>query len=236
MKKIDKDFIEVMTLEQIIDKVSSCHPGSFHRVTILDGKPQELGDGSTLYTTETLHVRFHVNYGNTPHIMLRNLINLAITPEEITTCQKIYEKLKHKNLISKRTMATFEKKVDMVAKGIKIPEPSKEKEIKEKTKDTKYPFIIYYENGTVSLMCFNSWQNTIKNKKGHSFEFKERGIDFRYFLKLKSGDVYELLPGTEKEEKMLAKARADARLLASKKGGGEASVYTPSINNIIDIR
>jgi autonomous glycyl radical cofactor GrcA len=76
---------------------------------------------------------------------------------------------------------------------------------------------------------------TIKSVKG-GFEYSELPVVVRYFIKKTDGKIFEI--DAEKDEKIkeaMAKARETARTVAGKKGGGTTPVYSPRVQNILNI-
>ena len=235
--KFSHDFLDVMTLDEIRAKVNGCHPGSFHKIMILDGAPISLGDGQTMYITETFNVRFNIKYKAMAHVAFKDLVALAKTPEEVRVCRKVYDNLKHKEVVAKTAVAALEKKEKLVASGAEISTPIVEEKKDEKVRDLICPSIVNCKNGSTTLTCYASFRNKIKNVKG-GFEYSEIQTARRFFIKESSGLIYEITPDDttdEKIKKALDTAVATARATAKKKGGGVSSVYTPKVTNILNI-
>ncbi len=232
----EKNFLDVMTLDEIRAKVNACHPGSWHKIMILDGTPITIDSTKTLYITETFNVRFKINYSNLPHIMLRELINLAETPEDVATCRYIYDHLKHKEIVLTSSVRELEKKEDMVRKGLTLsPTVSSSIPTVIKARDTICPSIVQNKNGSTTLTCYTSFRNTIKSVKG-GFEFEELSTHRRYFLK-ENDTIVEIFDDKTdpKFTAALATGVTLARTNAKKKDGGPSAVFTPKITNILHI-
>lgn len=236
--KFEHDFLNVMSLDEIRAKVNACHPGSFHKIMILDGAPITLDDDKTMYITETFNVRFNIKYGAMAHVQFKKLVGLAKTPREVATCREVYNKLKHKEIVAKTAVAELEKKERLIASGSVIAEPPVEEEKDEKIRDLICPSIVNCKNGSITLTCYASFRNNIKSIKG-GFEYSEIQTQRRFFIRENaSGLIYEITPDKttdEKVKKALETAVATARATAKKKGGGVSSVYTPKVTNILNI-
>lgn len=229
------DFLDALSLEEIKEKVADCQTGSFHSVMILDGSPITLDDGNKLYITETIPATFKINYGNMPQVAFRRMVELAWKPAHVFAARHVYEKLKHKEHVAKKALEILEDKERTIARGEKLPEPvTKEKEDK-RVRDKECPSIIYCGNGSTTLIFYASYQNCIKSVKG-GFEFYEKPIIIRYFIKKPDGTIFEI--DAEKDAKIkeaMRKARVTARSVAGKKEGGTTPVYSPRVQNILNI-
>lgn len=231
MRKVDNDFLNVMTLDAIRAKVNSCHPGSFHSILMIDGAPISIAPDQTLYIIETLGVVFKVNYYNRSYKRLEAQINDAETVEEVNRVKNLYDNFKHKDLMLKSAVATLEKKVQAVKTGAPIPKAVAIAKNNTKVRDNICSSIVYNQNGSITLSALPSFQNTVKSVKG-GFEFKEKSLPKRFFFKIKD-EVYEL---DYDEYKSFEKvAVASARASVKKKDNGPAPFYGPKVTNIIKI-
>ena len=231
MRKVDNNFLDVMSLDAIRLKVNACHPGSFHSILMLDGAPISITPTETLYIVETLSVVFKVNYYNRSYKKLEAQINDAETVEEVNKVKSLYDNFKHKDLILKSAVATLVKKVQAVKAGAPIPKTVAVAKTNTKVRDNICSSIVYNQNGSITLSALPSFQNTIKSVKG-GFEFKEKSSHKRFFLKIQ-GDVYEL--DYEEYKPFESVAVAEARASAKKKDNGPAPFYGPKVTNIIKI-
>lgn len=231
MRKVDSDFLNVMTLDAIRAKVNRCHPGSFHSILMIDGAPISIAPDQTLYIIETLRVVFHTNYYNRSYKKLEDKINKAETVEEVNNVKSLFDNFKHKDLMLKSAVATLEKKVQAVKAGAPIPKTVATAKSVSKVRDSICPAIVYNHNGSITLSALPSFQNTIKNVKG-GFEFKEKSSSKRFFFKIKD-EVYEL--DYDEYKPFENTAVASARAAAKKKNNGPAAFYAPKVTNIIQI-
>lgn len=231
MKKVDNNFLDVMTLDAIRAKVNSCHPGSFHSILMIDGAPISIDPDQTLYIIETLRVVFHTNYYNRSYKKLEDKINKAETVDEVNNVKKLYDNFKHKDLMLKSAVATLVKKVQAVQTGAPIPKTVAIASGAPKVRDNICPAIVYNKNGSITLSALPSFQHTVKSVKG-GFEFKEKSSPKRFFFKIKD-EVYEL---DYDEYKSFEKvAVTTARAAVKKKDNGPAAFYAPKVTNIIKI-
>lgn len=232
MKKVDNDFLNVMTLNDIRAKVNSCKPGTFHSILMIDGAPETLSADQTLYIIETLRVVFGVNYYNRSYKKVEQMITLASTPSEVEMVKDIYDNYKHKELILKSSVAELDKKVQAMKDGNPIPQTTAvARNTAPKVRDTICPAIVYNNNGSITLSAVPSFQHTIKSVKG-GFEYQLVSSRKRFFLKTKEG-VYELEPSEYAPFEKVAIAAA--RAAVKKKSSGPASFYAPKVTNIIKI-
>lgn len=236
MEKFSMDFLDVMSIDAIREKVNNVRAGSWHKIMILDGSPISLDDGLTLYVTETFPVRFKIKYHSMAHVVFKDMVSLAETPKEVETCRAVYNKLKHKEVVAKTAILALEKKERLVATGHPLPKAPEEVEIEDdkRKRDAVCPSIVYCKNGQMTLTCYASFKNTIKSiKKG--FEYSEDGCQRRFFIKSKD-NIYEVDPESdEKVKKALDIAIKTARATAGKKTGGATAVISPRVNNILHI-
>ena len=231
MRKVDNNFLNVMTLDAIRAKVNSCHPGSFHSILMIDGAPISVAPDQTLYIIETLRVVFKVNYYNRSYKKLEAQINDAETVEEVNNVKTLFDNFKHRDLMLKSAIATLEKKVQAVRAGAPIPKTVATVSSTPKVRDNICPAIVYNKNGSITLSALPSFQHSVKSVKG-GFEFKEKSSPKRFFFKIKD-EVYEL---DYDEYKSFEKvAVASARASVKKKDNGPAPFYGPKVTNIIKI-
>ena len=234
-KIFDKDFLDVMPLDEIKRKVNSFHPGSWHKVMIIDGSPITLSDGRILYITETFDARFGIKYGSMPHVAFKDLINLASTKEDVAKCRKIYNSLKHKEIVAKTAVEKLEHKEKLIASGSVLPSVKAEEAEDKKSRHLDCPAVVNCKNGSITLTFYATFRNKIKSSK-EGFEFYEISPEVKYFVKDKEGKIFEIKDdGDEKIKKAMEKARVTARAVAKKKGGGVTPVFSPKVTNILNI-
>jgi len=233
----EKNFLDVMTLDEIRDKVNACHPGSWHRIMIVDGAPITLDSTQTLYVTETFNIRFKISYGELPIIKFRDKINSAKTPEEVAECRDIYNGLKHKEVALATSVAELEKKERMVAKGIPLSATTTTSKNTPPKQDQLCPSINHCKNGSITLTCYTSFRNKIRRFKG-GFKAEELpSVCIRYFIKENDSIVEIFDDNTDpKYTEALQKARAQARASAKKRNGGKpTAIFKPKVTNILHI-
>lgn len=233
---MSKNLLDVMSLEQIKEKVNACHPGSFHKIMILDGDPVSLADGSTFYCTETLEVVFNIDYYKMPHVVLKQAIYMADNATDVRRCRAAIANLKHPEMLAKTAIAELEKKERLVAAGSAIPKCEFKHEDK-KDRHADCPSISNSKNGHINLTCYKSFRNAIKRKVG-GFDFYEIPITNRYFIRNGEAIKEVTLEDIEKDKKLEAavkKAVDLGRTLAEKKKGGNTPVYSPRVTNILNI-
>ena len=229
-----------MSLEAIKEKVNAIKAGSFHKITILDGAPIDLGS-DIFYATETMQVRFKINYGVLPEVILKRAIALAATPRDVARCREAYEKLKplRKALVAKTALEKLEQKEKLVAAETKIVAEDCDYD-DEKDRLPDCPSIVNCKNGQQTLTCYKAFRSNIKNTKG-GFEIYEVPTKTRWFLQnKKTGSIIEIDPKKHPEkkeaiEKAIAVLVAKGRYKVKKKKGGESLVYTPRVTNILNI-
>jgi hypothetical protein len=235
--KFSRDFLNPMPLEDIINKVNSIKKGSLgHEIMIIDGKPLELSGGSTIYVTETFKVRFNINYYNMKHSKIKSAIEAADSPESLAKARKMFDEYKRKELVAKTAIEMLEYKEKTLKAGLLIAASAPTKGKKRKT-DPRCPSIVYCDNGTVELITYPSFQNTIRRTKT-GFEYSQIDTKIRFFVKEASGEIFEFNPyADDKVAKVSASMRETARKLADKKGKG--GLNTPArgfkIKNILHI-
>lgn len=231
---ITEDFLDVMTLDEIKDKVNSCHPGASHALMILDGAPISLKDGNMLYITETFQVRFNINYYAIKEVAFKQMIELAWEPKHVFDARRAYESLKHKEFVAKSALEMLEHKEKLIASGATLPKPKLEKKDPKKT-DPENKSIILCDNGTVQLRSYASFKNKIKSVRG-GFEFAEILPEVRYFVKKPDGSIFEIDPNKDPKIKTaMEAARKTARSVTKKKGGGVTLCVWPKVQNVLNI-
>ena len=241
MKKVRKeiiteDYLNPMSLEDIKRVVNSFHKGSWHSVMILDGAPITLEDGSILYVTETFSsCVFNINYYNLAHVKFKSLVEAAHTPEQVAKTRKVYGQLKYPEFVAKTALRLLEQKEKLVAEGKPIVAGTTEHKKDKKVRDSECPAIVYCDNGSTTLTFYDTCRNTIKSVKG-GFVFEKVGVEIRYFVKGVSGIIHEIKDlGDTKIKKALESARKTARAAADKKSSAPSSVYSPKIQNVLNI-
>lgn len=232
---ITEDFLDPMKVEDIKRVVNSFHKGSWHSIMILDGAPITLEDGSILYVTETFPCTFSINYYNMAHVQFKSLVDAAHTPEQVSKTREIYGQLKHPEFVAKTALRLLEQKEKLVAEGKPIAAGTTERKKDAKVRDSECPSIVYCENGTTTLTFYDTCRYTIKSVKG-GFVYEKVGVKIRYFVKGVSGIIHEIKDlGDTKIKEALESARKTARAAADKKSSAPSSVYSPKIQNVLNI-
>ena len=232
----EKTFLDPLSREEIIRKVKSFHPGSSHQIMLQEGSPIAIGD-ETLYVTEILNLRFHIDYNKIAPIKLRNDIWAADTPEKVIDCAQRFDAFKRKNLIPGQTCRELVRKKEQVDRKEEITMKLRSDRASSwDVEDKSISFIVRDKNTRLErLVGYNSFKNKIKSVKG-GFEF-ETEITHRYFVKKADGRIFEITDteGVKKREEALKLARITARETAGKPEGKESVCYAPYLSLVLNI-